>query len=37
MLEIGIPYDSIFELEEIESTYIQATYSAIIEARNKQP
>jgi len=36
MLEIGIPYETIFELDEEESTYIQATHVAIQELRNKQ-
>jgi hypothetical protein len=35
MLEIGIPYDKILELEEEESIYLRATHAAIQEMRNK--
>jgi len=36
MLEIGIPYATIFDLTEEETRYIQATHVAIQEMRNKQ-
>ena len=36
LLEIGIPYDSIYEMNETEINYILAAHAAIIEKRNQQ-
>jgi hypothetical protein len=36
MLEIGIPYEVILEMDEEESIYLRATHIAIQEMRNKQ-
>lgn len=36
LLEIGIPYTQIYEMDEDEVTYILATHAAINEKRNER-
>ena len=35
MLEIGIPYDKIHDMDERESDYLMATYMALEEHKHK--